>query len=91
MISSIFASHDDLSKEAYRFGLTIAAKGMEVSPENTMLNCIEAEIHFHLGDKASAVASIKKAIEKAKAEPRTTKEFHELLDKSLKKYEKMQG
>lgn len=91
MISSIFASNDDLTKEAYQFGLTVAAKGIEVSPENIMLNCIEAEIHFHLADKASAIKSIQAAIDKAKNEPRTSKEFRDLLDKSLKKYEAMTG
>ena len=91
MISSIFASNDDLTEDAYRFGLTIAKQGIEISPENIMLNGIEAEIYFHLSDKANAIKAINVAIEKAKNEPRTSKEFREMLDKSLKKYEAMKG
>jgi len=89
MMSSIFASHDDLTKEAYNFGITLVKKGIEKSPENIMLNGIEAQIYFHLGDKANAIKSIKVAIEKAKQETRTTQEFRDMLDKNLKKYEAM--
>lgn len=89
MASSIFAAYDDLSADAYNYGLTIATKGIEKSPENIMLNAIEAEIFFHLKDKAKAVVSIKVAIKKAKDEPRTTKQFQDMLDRSLKKYEDM--
>jgi thiol-disulfide isomerase/thioredoxin len=91
MISSISASYDDLPADAYRFGLTIAKQGIEISPENIMLNGIEAEIYFHLNEKDNAIKAIKVAIEKAKNETRTSKEFREMLDKSLKKYEAMQG
>lgn len=87
MISSIFASNKDLSQDGYRYGLTMAAKGIEVSPENLMLHCIEAEIYFHLKDKANAIKAIQTAKEKASKEPRISKEFHDLLDKSRKKYE----
>ncbi len=89
MISSIFASYKDLDQSAYRYGLTMAAKGIEVSPENIMLHGIEAEIYYQLKDKQNALKSIKAGIEKAQNEPKVTKEFRELLDKSLKKYEAM--
>lgn len=91
MISSIFASHKDFDPASYRYGLTMVAKGIELSPENIMLHGIEAEIYFHLKDKANAIKAIKAGIEKANNEPRVTKEFKDLLDKSLKKYEAMQG
>lgn len=89
MMSSVFAAYDDLTPGAYRYGLTLAEKGMKVSPENIMLDAIKAEIEFHLNDKAAAIAAIKVAIDKADKETRTSEQFRTMLRESLKKYEGM--
>ncbi len=89
MMTSIFAAYDDLTPEAYRYGVELSAAAMKRSPENIMLRAIEAEIFFHLKDKDKAIASIEKAVAAAKASEFSTPEFMKQLEGSLAKYRAM--
>lgn len=89
MMTSIFAAYDDLTPEAYRYGIELSAAAMKRSPENLMLRAIEAEIFFHMKDKDKAIASIEKAISAAKALGTPMEAFLKQLNDSLAKYRAM--
>lgn len=89
MMSAVFAAYEDISPEGYKYGLTLADKGIEKDPNNIMLKAIKAEINFHLKDKKAAFAAIKVAIDQAKASEFATAELVEMLEKSLVKYQEM--
>ncbi|MBN9500384.1 MAG: hypothetical protein BGO01_17215 [Armatimonadetes bacterium 55-13] len=86
MMSSIFAVYDDLSKEAYQYGIGLIDDAIKQDLGVFMFTAMKAATYFNMGDKAQAIKFAEESVALAEKDQYATPEQMTLLKKNLAKF-----